>query len=64
LAVSKKPSKVNEPQAPYAAKKAIKAQLAPKTEGGGVRYIDDATFRKASAKVFKTHSELFRKLAQ
>lgn len=63
-AVSKKPSKVSEPQAPYAAKKPAKGESAPKTEAGGVRYIDDATFQKASAKVFKTHAELFRKLAQ
>jgi len=26
--------------------------------------MDDATFKKASAKVFKVHHELFRKLAQ
>ena len=63
--MSKKPSKVNEPRAHYAAKKAA-AGVAPasKIEDGGVRYVDDATFQKASAKVFKTHAELFRKLAQ
>ena len=64
FAVSKKPSKVNEPHPPYAAKKTAKAEAVPKTDAGGVRYIDDAAFQKASAKVFKTHAELFRKLAQ
>jgi hypothetical protein len=62
--VSEKPSKVNEPQAPYAAKQPAKGEPPPKTEEGGVRSVDDATFQKASAKVFKTHAELFRKLAQ
>ena len=62
--MSKKPSKFNEPQAPYAAKKPAKAESAIKTGEGGIRYIDDATFQKASAKVFKAHAELFRKLAQ
>ena len=36
----------------------------PKPEASGVRYMDDAAFKKASAKVFKVHHELFRKLAQ
>jgi hypothetical protein len=58
--VSKKPSKVGE----NTAKKAAKAGPASKAEAAGVRYMDDATFKKASAKVFKTHHELFRKLAQ
>ena len=62
--MSKKPFKVSEPPTPYAAKQPAPAESAPKTEGGGVRYVDDATFQKASAKVFKTHAELFRKLAQ
>lgn len=64
--VSKKPHKVGEAAAPYTAKKAAKAAV-PLTSSGnssGVRYIDDATFKKASAKVFKVHDELFRKLAQ
>lgn len=62
--VCKKPSKIEEPKAAYAAQKPAKAVPAAKTEVGGVRTIDDATFKKASDKVFKTHSELFRKLAQ
>lgn len=62
--VSKKPRKVEEPQAPYAAKKPAKAAPVPKTAAAGVRLMDDATFKKASDKVFKVHHELFRKLAQ
>lgn len=63
--MSKKPHKVAVPTSPYAAKKPAKvAAPAPKTESAGVRYMDDATFKQASAKVFKTHQELFRKLAQ
>ena len=60
-----KPRKVQEPAGTYTAKKtAAKATPAPKTGEPHVRYVDDATFRKAADKVFKTHSELFRKLAQ
>jgi hypothetical protein len=58
-----KPRKVEEPQAPYSAKKPAKA-AASKTAASGVRYMNDAAFKKASDKVFKTHPELFRKLAQ
>lgn len=58
-----KPRKVEEPQASYAAKKPAKA-AASKTAASGVRYMNDAAFKKASNKVFKTHPELFRKLAQ
>lgn len=65
-----KPRKVQEPAAPYGAppKKPVrppaptskaKAEAAP-----AIRYADDTTFRKAADKVFKTHDELFRKLAQ
>jgi hypothetical protein len=62
-----KPRKVQEPAGTYAAKTPAKqapAAPAPKTAAAGVRYADDATFRKAADKVFKTHEELFRKLAQ
>lgn len=58
-----KPRKVEEPAATYSAKKpAEKVPVAPVQPT--IRYADDATFRKAAAKVFKTHDELFRKLAQ
>jgi len=63
--VKRKPAKVEEPTTPYAAKKRAKgAATASKAGGTGVRYMDDATFRKAADKVFKVHHELFRKLAQ
>ena len=63
--VSKKPHKANEPKAPYAAKKPAKVVPVPgPPPAAGVRYMDDAEFKKASEKVFKVHSELFRKLAQ
>lgn len=58
-----KPHKVEEPAGTYSAKKpADKAPLAPAQPA--IRYADKATFRKAADKVFKTHNELFRKLAQ
>jgi len=60
----KKPSKVGEPITPYVAKKAAKPGVGvSKQENAGVRYMDDATFRKAADKVFKVHADLFRKLA-
>jgi hypothetical protein len=63
--VNKKSRKVAESASSYAAKKPEKAAApAPKGEAPGVRYMDDATFKKASDKVFKVHHELFRKLAQ
>jgi len=65
--VMAKPRKVREPAGTYAAKPPAKrapAAAAQKTTSSGVRYADDATFRKAADKVFKTHEELFRKLAQ
>jgi hypothetical protein len=62
--VSKKPPKVAESASSYAAKKPAKAKLAPKPAASGVRYMDDAAFKKASEKVFKVHHDLFRKLAQ
>jgi len=62
--VKKKPAKVEESAAPYAAKKPVAKAAAPQSTESGVRYMDDATFRKAADKVFKVHHELFRKLAQ
>ncbi len=60
--MSKKPRKVEEPQASYAAKKPAKAP-APAT-ASGVRYASAKQTHKAAEKVFKVHHELFRKLAQ
>lgn len=63
--MSKKPHKVEEPKATYAAKKPVKVAVpAPNVQASGVRYMDDAAFKKAADKVFKVHHELFRKLAQ
>jgi len=61
--VSKKPHKVAEPQAPYAAKKPAKATPVP-AQTVGVRYATPEQTRKAAEEVFKVHKELFRKLAQ
>jgi len=61
-----KPRKVGEPAGTYTAKTPAKqapATPASKTAASEVRYADDATFRKAADKVFKTHEELLRKLA-
>jgi len=57
-AVSKKPSKVAEPQAPYPAKKPVKATASGKSAGG------DAEFRRISDKIFAERKELLHKLAQ
>lgn len=63
--MKKKPAKVGKSPVPYAAKPAAKVSIpVPKAEPAGVRYMDDASFRKAADKVFKVHEELFRKLAQ
>jgi hypothetical protein len=62
-----KPRKLGEPAGTYTAKtppKPVRAATAQKAGASGVRYTDDATFRKAAEKVFKVHDELFRKLAQ
>lgn len=61
--MSKKPHKVDEPQAPYAAKKPVKAEPAP-AQPGGTRYATPEQVRKAAEEVFKVHEKLFRKLAQ
>ena len=63
--MSKKPPKVEESAAPYVAKKPAGPTAAPKTDQAGqIRYIDAETARKLTAKIFKEHDELFRKLAQ
>jgi len=63
-AVKKKPAKIEESATPYAGKKPAKAEPAPEAGNTGVRYMDDATFKKAADKIFKTRHELLRKLAQ
>jgi hypothetical protein len=63
-----KPRKVEEPATPYVAtpkQSAHPAATAPKTPATStIRHADDATFHKATDKVFKTRDDLFRKLAQ
>ena len=56
--MSKKPSKVNEPQAPYAAKKATKTPVSGKSAP------HDTEFRRIAGKIFSERKELLRKLAQ
>ena len=62
-----KPRKVQEPAASYDAlpKKPLSSTAITKTDvTGSIRYADQVAFQKAASKVFKTHAELFRKLAQ
>ena len=64
--MSKKQHKVAEPQAPYPAKKPVKA-AAPSSvasKDGQVRYIDRETARKLTKDILDKHHDLFRKLAQ
>lgn len=61
--VSKKPRKVEEPHAPYPAKKPAKAAAAP-AQANQVRYVDRETARRLTKDILDKHSELFRKLAQ
>jgi len=56
--VSKKPPKVDEPQAPYAAKKPAK-RAAPKKADPG-----EAEFKRIANKLFTERKELLHKLAQ
>jgi len=63
-----KPHKVEEPTGVYHVGKPSRARTKKVDQKAGqapvIRYVDDATFRKAADKVFKVHSELLRKLAQ
>ena len=56
--MKKKPSKVNEPQASYAAKKPGKTAPQPAPQA------DDAAFQRVADKIFTERKELLRKLAQ
>ena len=40
------------------------AETVKRPAAGEVRYVDEKTFRVAMEKVFATHDELFRRLAQ
>lgn len=55
--MSKKPSKVNEPQTPYTAKKPAKGESKKSA-------TDDAELHRIATKIFSERKELLRKLAQ
>jgi hypothetical protein len=64
-----KPRKVEDRATPYVANSPKQSKRAvsrsPKSSAAAsTRYADSAAFKKAATKVFTTHSELFRKLAQ
>lgn len=61
--MSKKPRKVDEPQAPYPAKKPAKAAPAAASESGP-RFADLAKVRTSNAKLIQVHSKVLQKLAQ
>lgn len=61
LAPVSKPRKVEEPQAPYAAKKPAKA--AAQTPAGP-RFADLEKVRTNNAKLIRIHSKVLQKLAQ
>ncbi len=56
--MNKKPSKVAEPQAPYAAKKPAKKAAASK------KSVPETEFQRIAGKLFKERKELLHKLAQ
>lgn len=56
--MSKKPSKVADPQAPYAAKKRTRKAAVPKKSTG------ETEFQRIAGKLFKERKELLHKLAQ
>lgn len=63
--VSKKPRKVNEPQAPYPAKKQrIEAAPAPSPTAGSPRFAELEKVRANNAKLIQVHSKVLQKLAQ
>jgi hypothetical protein len=57
-----KPRKVEEPKGAYSV--SPKQTEKRSSSEPAVRYMDEKTFRKSATKVFKTHRELFRRLAQ
>jgi len=59
--VDKKPPKVEEPQAPYAAAKPAKAAPAPQS---GPRYASLDKVRATNAKLIQVHHKVLQKLAQ
>ena len=63
--MKKKPAKVGEAAAPYAAKKPAKgAASAASSDGKPVRYLDREVASKLTKEIMDKHHDLFRKLAQ
>jgi hypothetical protein len=62
--VTKKPHKVEEPAAPYPAKKVAKTTVPASSTEQPVRYVDPAKARELTKKILDKHSDLFRRLAQ
>lgn len=60
--MSKKPSKVGEAAANYAAKKLVKAAPAPTP--AGPRFADLEKVRASNAKLIQVHRKVLQKLAQ
>ena len=64
--MDKKPHKVEEPQAPYAAKQSSDAAIPTQHPAGefNPRYADAATSRKTIEKLFRVHGDVLRRLAE
>jgi hypothetical protein len=62
--VSKKPRKVDEPQARYASKKPAKAATPDAVPESGPRFADLAKVRASNAKLVQVHRTVLQKLAQ
>lgn len=62
--VSKKPHKVEEATASYAAKKPAAVPVSTSGSAPTIRYATPEEARQAAEEVFKVHEKLFRKLAQ
>lgn len=60
--MSKKPHKVEEPKAAYAAPKPVKAK--PVRAQPDIRYADLAKVRETNAKLIQTHRVVLEKLAR
>lgn len=59
-----KPDKVEEPTAPYTAKKAVAQPVGAKSPAPAVKPADDAAFERVADKIFAERKELLHKLAQ
>jgi hypothetical protein len=62
--VKPKPDKVEEPTAPYAAKKAVAQPAGVNLSAPAAKPADDAAFERVADKIFAERKELLHKLAQ